>query len=85
MEVNPDDQDRPQSRWTDVPRGNYSLVNIAQPGRMVFIGGHQSRDANAQRVHLGETQRAVEAGGVTINDRCAKRLHHRRAQLSRHQ
>ena len=27
-----------------VPRGSYSLVNIAQPGRMVFIAGQTASD-----------------------------------------
>ena len=62
-----------------VPRGSYSLVNIAQPGRMVFIAGqtasdHEGKvvgagDAAAQtRFVLGKIQRAVEAAGGTIND-----------------
>ena len=62
-----------------VPRGSYSLVSIAQPGRMVFIAGqtasdHESKvigagDARAQtRFILGKIQRAVEAAGGTIND-----------------
>ena len=62
-----------------VPRGSYSLVNIAQPGRMVFIAGQTASDhdgkvvgagdARAQtRFILGKIQRAVEAAGGTIND-----------------
>ena len=62
-----------------VPRGSYSLVNIAQPGRMVFIAGqtasdHEGKvvgagDARAQtRFILGKIQRAVEAAGGTMND-----------------
>jgi 2-iminobutanoate/2-iminopropanoate deaminase len=62
-----------------VPRGSYSLVNIAQPGRMVFIAGQTASDtagnvvgvgdARAQtRYVLGKIQRAVEAAGGTIND-----------------
>jgi len=62
-----------------VPRGSYSLVNIAQPGRMVFIAGQTASaqdgkivgigDAKAQtRFILGKIQRAVEAVGGTIND-----------------
>ena len=62
-----------------VPRGSYSLVNIAQPGRMVFIAGQTASDhdgkiigvgdAKAQtRFILGKIQRAVEAAGGTIND-----------------
>ena len=62
-----------------VPRGSYSLVNIAQPGRMVFIAGQTASDhdgkvvgagdARAQtRFILGKIQRAVEAAGGTMND-----------------
>ena len=61
------------------PRGSYSLVNIAQPGRMVFIAGQTASDhdgkvvgvgdAKAQtRFILGKIQRAVEAAGGMIND-----------------
>ena len=62
-----------------VPRGSYSLVNIAQPGRMVFIAGQTASDhdgkvvgvgdAKAQtRFILGKIQRAVESAGGTIDD-----------------
>jgi len=62
-----------------VPRGSYSLVNIAQPGRMVFIAGQTASDpegnvvgagdAGAQtRYILGKIKRAVEAAGGTMND-----------------
>jgi len=62
-----------------VPRGSYSLVNVVQPGRMVFIAGQTASDhdgtvvgvgdAKAQtRFILGKIQRAVEAAGGTIND-----------------
>ena len=62
-----------------VPRGSYSLVNIAQPGRMVFIAGQTASDHDGQvigvgdakaqtRLILGKIQRAVEAAGGTIND-----------------
>ena len=62
-----------------VPRGSYSLVNIAEPGRMVFIAGQTASDhdgkvvgigdAGAQaRFVLGKIQRAVEAAGGTMND-----------------
>jgi len=62
-----------------VPRGSYSLVNIAQPGRMVFIAGQTASDHDGQvvgvgdakaqtRFILGKIQRAVEAAGGTIND-----------------
>jgi enamine deaminase RidA (YjgF/YER057c/UK114 family) len=61
------------------PRGSYSLVNVAQPGRMVFIAGQTASDhegnvvgvgdARAQtRYILGKIQRAVEAAGGTMND-----------------
>jgi len=61
------------------PRGSYSLVNIAQPGRMVFIAGqtasdHEGKvvgvgDPGAQtRFILGKIQRAVEATDETMND-----------------
>lgn len=62
-----------------VPRGSYTLVNIAQPGRMVFIAGQTASDhdgkvvgvgdARAQtRFILGKVRRAVEAAGGTLND-----------------
>ena len=62
-----------------VPRGSYSLVNIAQPGRMVFIAGQTASDidgkvvgvgdARAQtRFVLGKIQLAVEAAGGSLND-----------------
>ena len=62
-----------------MPRGSYSLVNIAQPGRMVFVAGQTASDlqgnvvgvgdARAQtRYILGKIQKAVEAAGGTIND-----------------
>jgi enamine deaminase RidA (YjgF/YER057c/UK114 family) len=61
-----------------LPRGSYSLVNVAQPGRMVFIAGqtasdHEGKivgvgDAKETRFILGKIQRAVEAAGGTIND-----------------
>ena len=62
-----------------VPRGSYSLVNIAQPGRMVFIAGQTASDPQGNvvgvadvraqaRYILGKIQRAVEAAGGTIND-----------------
>jgi 2-iminobutanoate/2-iminopropanoate deaminase len=61
------------------PRGSYSLVNIAQPGRLVFIAGQTASDpegnvvgiadARAQtRYILEKIKRAVEAAGGTIND-----------------
>jgi enamine deaminase RidA (YjgF/YER057c/UK114 family) len=62
-----------------VPRGSYSLVNVAQPGRMVFIAGQTASDhdgkvvgvgdAKAQtRFILGKIQRAVQSAGGTMND-----------------
>jgi len=61
------------------PRGSYSLINVAEPGRMVFIAGQTASDhegnvvgvgdARAQtRYILGKIQRAVEAAGGTMND-----------------
>ena len=62
-----------------VPRGSYSLVNIAQPGRMVFIAGQTASDHDGKVVGAGDAraqtrfilekiQRAVEAAGGTIDD-----------------
>jgi len=62
-----------------VPRGSYSLVNIARPGRMIFIAGqtasdHEGKvvgvaDARAQtRCVLGKIQHAVETVGGTMSD-----------------
>ena len=61
------------------PRGSYCLVNIAQPGRMVFIAGQTASDPEGNIVGLGDAaaqtrciigkiRRAVEAAGGTIND-----------------
>ena len=61
------------------PRGSYSLVNIAQPGRMVFVAGQTASnpegnvvgiaDVRAQtRYILEKIKCAVEAAGGTIND-----------------
>ena len=62
-----------------VPRGSYSLVNVAQPGRMVFIAGQTASDHEGKVVGVGDPKaqtrfvlekirRAVEAAGGTIND-----------------
>lgn len=62
-----------------VPRGSYSLVNIAQPGRMVFIAGQTASDPEGNVIGIGDARaqtryviekirRAVEAAGGTIND-----------------
>jgi 2-iminobutanoate/2-iminopropanoate deaminase len=62
-----------------VPRGSYSLVNIAQPGRLVFIAGQTASDPQGNvvgvgdvraqtRFIIGKIQRAVEAAGGTLND-----------------
>lgn len=61
------------------PRGSYSLVNIAQPGRMVFIAGQTASDPQGNVVGIADVRaqtryilekikRAVEAAGGTIND-----------------
>ncbi|HYT53309.1 MAG TPA: Rid family hydrolase, partial [Verrucomicrobiae bacterium] len=55
-----------------VPRGSYSLVAVAQPGRMVFIAGQTASDPQGNVVGIGDVraqtryviekiQRAVEA------------------------
>ena len=62
-----------------VPRGSYSLVNVAQPGRLVFVAGQTATnpeggvvgvgDVRAQaHCIIGKIQRAVEAAGGTIHD-----------------
>ena len=62
-----------------VPRGSYSLVNIAQPGRMMFIAGqtasdHEGKvagvgDPRAQmRAVLAKIRLAIEAAGGTMQD-----------------
>jgi len=62
-----------------VPRGSYSLVNIAQPGRMVFIAGQTASDHEGKvvgvgdpcaqtRAVLGKIKLAVEAAGGTMQD-----------------
>jgi enamine deaminase RidA (YjgF/YER057c/UK114 family) len=62
-----------------VPRGSYSLVNIAQPGRLVFIAGQTASDHDGKvvgagdpgaqtRFVLGKIQSAVQAAGGTMND-----------------
>jgi enamine deaminase RidA (YjgF/YER057c/UK114 family) len=62
-----------------VPRGSYSLINIAQPGRMVFIAGQTASDPQGNVVGIGDVRaqtqyiiekirRAVEAAGGSIND-----------------
>jgi enamine deaminase RidA (YjgF/YER057c/UK114 family) len=61
------------------PRGSYSLVNISQPGRMVFVAGQTASDPQGNvvgvadvraqtRYILEKIQRAVEAAGGTIDD-----------------
>ena len=61
------------------PRGSYSLVNIAQPGRLVFIAGQTASDPQGSvagiadvraqtRYILEKIKRAVEAAGGTIDD-----------------
>jgi enamine deaminase RidA (YjgF/YER057c/UK114 family) len=61
------------------PRGSYSLVNVAQPGRLVFIAGQTASDPQGNVVGVADVraqtryiiekiQRAVEAAGGTIDD-----------------
>ena len=61
------------------PRGSYSLVNVAQPGRMVFIAGQTASDPEGKvvgvadvraqtRYILEKIKRAVEAAGGTMGD-----------------
>ena len=62
-----------------VPRGSYNLVNIAQPGSMVFIAGQTASEHDGKVVGVGnpreqtrfilsKVRRAVEAAGGTMND-----------------
>jgi 2-iminobutanoate/2-iminopropanoate deaminase len=62
-----------------VPRGSYALVNIAQPGRMVFIAGQTASDHEGKVVGVGDPgaqtravlakiKLAVEAAGGTMQD-----------------
>lgn len=62
-----------------VPRGSYSLVTIAQPGRMVFIAGQTASDPQGNVVGVGDVRaqtryvmekikKAVEAAGGTMDD-----------------
>jgi 2-iminobutanoate/2-iminopropanoate deaminase len=62
-----------------VPRGSYSLVAVAQPGRLVFIAGQTASDPQGNVVGIADVraqtryiiqkiQRAIEAAGGTIND-----------------
>jgi len=39
-----------------VPRGSYSLVNVAQPGRMVFIAGQTASDHEGKVVGVGDAK-----------------------------
>jgi enamine deaminase RidA (YjgF/YER057c/UK114 family) len=62
-----------------VPRGSYSLVTIAQPGRMVFLAGQTASAPEGHVVGVGDVraqtayvikriQRAIEAAGGTMDD-----------------
>jgi enamine deaminase RidA (YjgF/YER057c/UK114 family) len=62
-----------------VPRGSYSLVAVAQPGRMVFVAGQTASDPQGNVVGIGDVRaqtryviekirRAVEAVGGTMSD-----------------
>src|SRR4029077_6831076 len=57
-----------------VPRGSYSVVTIAQPGRLVFIAGQTASDPQGNVVGVGDARaqtryviekikKAVEAAG----------------------
>ena len=37
-----------------VPRGSYSLVSIAQPGRMIFIAGQTASDHEGKVIGVGD-------------------------------
>lgn len=61
------------------PRGSYSLVAIAHPGKMVFIAGQTASDPEGNvvgigdvraqtRYILGKIEKAIEAAGGTIDD-----------------
>jgi enamine deaminase RidA (YjgF/YER057c/UK114 family) len=61
------------------PRGSYSLVAIAQPGRMVFIAGQTASDPQGNVVGVGDARaqtryviekikRAIEAAGGSKDD-----------------
>ena len=39
-----------------VPRGSYSLVAVAQPGRMVFIAGQTASDPQGNVVGIGDVR-----------------------------
>ena len=51
-----------------VPRGSYSLVNIAQPGRMVFIAGQTASDHEAKVI--GATVRSSWSTTMTMSASC---------------
>ena len=70
-----------------VPRGSYSLVNIAQPGRMVFIAGQTASDHEGKVIGAGDARAQTEGStrrrSRRRNDeRCRRpeRLHHGCAQ-----
>ena len=62
-----------------VPRGSYSQVAIASPGRLVFIAGNTASDPEGNVVGIGDIRaqtkyalekikRGVEAAGGTLQD-----------------
>ncbi len=62
-----------------VPRGSYSVVTIAQPGRMVFIAGQTASDSQGNVIGVGDARaqtryiiekikKAIEAAGGTLDD-----------------
>ncbi|MBI2090913.1 MAG: RidA family protein [Deltaproteobacteria bacterium] len=62
-----------------VPRGSYSQVAIASPGRLVFIAGNTASDPEGNVVGIGDVRaqtkyalekikRGVEAAGGTLQD-----------------
>ena len=44
-----------------VPRGSYSLVNIAQPGRMMFIAGQTASDHEGKVAGVGDPRAQMRA------------------------
>src|SRR5437870_1654725 len=62
-----------------VPRGSYSVVTIAQPGRLVFVAGQTASDPQGNVVGVGDARaqtryviekikKAVEAAGGKMDD-----------------
>ena len=62
-----------------IPRGSYSQVTIAKPGRLVFIAGNTANDPGGMTVGVGDVRvqtrhaltkliRGMEAAGGTKDD-----------------